>query len=415
MDITVTELEPCKLSIKYIAGSEEMEEKKSAVLKEFKKAPVKGFRKGKANINAIKFHYKKQIEDSLKRAMAESAYHNTIFNKNLRPYGMPDFKSAIINDNIFTCEFNIFTKPDFELATFKDLEIPKPHSDINIIELAEKMVQELRVRFGEVNPYSDKDTIQVGDNVVIDYEGTIDDKKIDSLSFQGEMLTIGTNAFVNFDDNILGMFLGETREFDIIGPDGGLPSFVGKNIHFKVTLNTGSKIIPHPLNDELAKKIGKNTFTEFKEFVYAAASGKVESAKQNQLLNALIIKLVEDNNINIPNWLNLSEAQYLVHHAKLDWNTLTDLDKEKYLDMASKNIKLSLILDRIRESETEAQLSDQEILSIIKQNIDKSKISTSMEDALQQMEKSGQLQVLISKIRDQHTLDFVVKTIKWLE
>lgn len=79
MQIDVTELEPCKLSIHYEAGAEEIFNKRGEVLQQFKKAPVPGYRPGKATIDAIKFHYRTQIEDSLKRALAEDAYHNTLF------------------------------------------------------------------------------------------------------------------------------------------------------------------------------------------------------------------------------------------------------------------------------------------------------------------------------------------------
>ena len=110
MDITTKELEYCKLAVSCVANVEEISSKKEEVLRLFQKAPVPGFRKGKTGMDAIKMHYRTQIEDSLKRAMAEDAYHNTLFEKKLRPYGAPQFNSLILEKNKFTCDFDIFVK-----------------------------------------------------------------------------------------------------------------------------------------------------------------------------------------------------------------------------------------------------------------------------------------------------------------
>src|SRR5271166_2362217 len=122
MEIEVKENEPCKLTINCTANAGEILNKRAEVLTSFKKAPVPGFRPGKATVDAIKLHYKDQIEESLKRALAEDAYHNTLFEKKLRPHGAPRFNSLLMVDGKFTCSFDLFTKPDFELLQYKDLE-----------------------------------------------------------------------------------------------------------------------------------------------------------------------------------------------------------------------------------------------------------------------------------------------------
>jgi trigger factor len=415
MDITVQELEACKLSINYVAGPEEILNKRGEILQAFKKAPVPGFRKGKANLDAIRVHYRTQIEESLKRGLAEDAYHNTLFEKKLKPHGAPRFNSLLLADGKFTCEFELYTKPAFELSAYTDLEFPKPHEAQNVVELTEELLQNLRVRFGEAVPYSETDFVQKGDNIIIDYEGTVDGVKVDQLCAVGEMLTVGNSNLTQFDDNLYGMILGESREFNLLVPEGALPSLAGKTIVVKVTLNMGSKITPCPLNDELAVKLGKKDFQELKEFAHATASAGVQNKYKESIAEAVAARLVDSNTIDVPNWMSLSEAQYLVHQAKLDWNSLSDPDKEKYLQVGEKNVKLSLILDRIREENPEAQLTDQEVFDVLKQNLAKTQTGASMDDVIQQMNKTGYLQILFSRIRDEHTMDFITKTVKVIE
>lgn len=415
MQIEVTELEPCRLSVHYEANFLEISDKRAEVETAFKKAPVPGFRPGKVTPEAIRVHYRQQIDDSLKRALAEDAFHNTLFEKKLRPHGAPRFNSLLLDGGKFTCEFEILTKPDFELSSWKDMEIPKPHGEANATELAEKMMQELRVRLGDVTPYNDTDFVQAGDNVIIDYVGTVDGEKVDSLVAEGEMVTIGNSPLAAFDNNLLGMSMGETREFDFVAPEQGLPSMAGKTIHFKVTLNMGSKTMPCALDDEMAKKMGKNNFAELQETVNQAAFARSASMNKMAIHETVAKKLIASVEMQVPRWMSLSEAQYLSHQSQLDWNVMPDSDKERMIEMAEQNVKLSLVLDKIREAEPDAQLTDQEVFEIIKQNLAQTKVTQSLDEVIQQMNKTGYLQILFSRIRDENTMDYVVKTVKLID
>jgi trigger factor len=416
MEIETTELEPCKFAVKCSANVLEIMDARTQVLQQFKKAPVPGNREGKASLEAIKMHYRKQIDESVKRALAESSLHETLFEKKLKPYGAPTFKSLFMDAGKFTCEFELFTKPEFDLPDWKSLEIPKPHEPHSTIEIAEKLMQEIRVNYGDAVPYGDDDFVQDGDNVIVSYEAIVDGIKVESLCAENELITIGKGPIDNFDSNMLGMKMGDTREFDYQAPASGLPSLAGKMVHFKVIVSTGSKITPAPLNDELAVKIGKKDFKELQDVVGQMSFARVENYNRAKLNEAISNKLVEITTIKVPGFMALSEAQYLAQQSKLDWNTMIDSDRERFVQMAEKNVSLSLILDIIRENTPEAQLTDQEVFDFVKQNLmQNAKPGANLDEAIQQMNKSGYLQLLMNRIRDEYTLAHMIKTIKIVE
>jgi len=415
MQIEIKELEPCKLLVSYEADADQILNKRGEVINVFKKAPVPGFRPGKASVEAIKKHYRDQIESSLKRALAEDAYHNTLFEKKIKPHGAPKFTTAMLSDGKFTCEFEVLTKPIFDLAPFKGINIPRPANVQNPVEITESILQDLRVRGGEIVPYTENDFVQEGDNIILDYTGMIDGEKQDSLSAEGEMLTVGLSKLKEFDDNLLGMSIGDTRKFNIVVPEHGLPSLKGKTINFTVTLTMGSKNLLCPLDDQLAIKFGKNSFSELKEYVNGLAISKAEDDRRTALLESIVNRIVDDNKFEVPHWASLSEAQYLAHKSNVNWDTSIDEDKERFLALAEKNCKLALILDKIREEEPEAQISDQEVFDMIKQNIAKSKSDKSPDEIIKEHSKTGYLQILFSRIKDEHTLDFIVKSINIIE
>lgn len=84
---------------------------------------------------------------------------------------------------------------------------------------------------------------------------------------------------------------------------------------------------------------------------------------------------------------------------------MEDAKKEKYVDYAEKSVKLSLILSRIRDEEPSCQLTDEEVLSIAKSNI--SKFDANPEKVLEGIYKNGHLPLLASRIKDEHTLEFI--------
>lgn len=414
MEIEVQELDYCKLSVHYEATSEEIEGKKTEVLNIFKNAPVPGFRPKKANIEVIKTHYKSQINESLKRALAEEAFHNTLFSKNLRPFGSPNFTNMLLQNDKFVCDFSLDVKPTFTLGTYKGLEVPKPASkDVN--EIAEEMLQQLRIKFGESSPYGENDFVTENDNVIINYVGSIDGQKLDYISADGELVTVGTSQLKDFDQNILGMMVGDVRKFDIDIPENTLPSVSGKKVSFEVTLVNGSKITPCGLDDSLAQKFNKNTFEELHKGVIDAATARVSQVNKSAISAQISNQLIVSHDFKVPEWLTLAEAKYLANQSQVSWDVLVSEDQQKYLDMANSNVKLSLIIDKIREEEPEAQLSDQETIDMVKDMLSKQHPHISPEETIKQLSGSGHLQALFIRLRDEFVLDYLSKEAKIVE
>jgi FKBP-type peptidyl-prolyl cis-trans isomerase (trigger factor) len=421
MEIQVADKEYCIAQVHYECGKAEIDKKRDEVLEQFKRAPVKGFRNGKrADMTAIRLQYSREIDDSLKRALAEQAFLDTCFEKEIKAFGTPEFSTLLLERDKFSCDFSLRRKPEFEIAQYKDIEIPKPHFTLSIDAVAQEMLQELRIRYGESTVFGETDTVQIADNATVDYDvydaADTTNTKIESLSAKAQLFTVGRSKLEGFDANIVGMKIGDTNEFTLKIPDIGLPSVAGKSLKFVATLIGGSKIKPNPLDDSLAVKIGKKDFQELQAFANEFASSKLQEQMRTAQVSALSARLVANHEIKVPEWLTLSEAQYLVAGAKVEWNTLPEIDQAQYLKMAENNVKLAMVLDKIRESEAETQLADQEVIGMIRRMVaNMGKDSTEVDAYLEELNKSGQLVVLSARIRDEYALDFLVKNTKWIE
>ena len=93
-------------------------------------------------------------------------------------------------------------------------------------------------------------TVEEGDSVTINFTGTIDGKEFDGGSAEDYDLVIGEGGMIDgFEDGIIGMKKGETKELDLTFPDDYYEeSVAGKPVAFKVTLQKFTR--PSELNDE---------------------------------------------------------------------------------------------------------------------------------------------------------------------
>ena len=93
-------------------------------------------------------------------------------------------------------------------------------------------------------------TVEEGDSVTINFTGTIDGKEFDGGSAEDYDLVIGEGGMIDgFEDGIIGMKKGETKELDLTFPDDYYEeSVAGKPVVFKVTLQKFTR--PSELNDE---------------------------------------------------------------------------------------------------------------------------------------------------------------------
>jgi trigger factor len=415
MRIEVKEIENCKLNVFFEADQGDLLSKKDEVILKFKDAKVPGFRNGKADRNSIRLHFAKEINEELKKEMANEAYQKFLHEKKVKPFGFPKFTSINLENNNYSCSFETYVVPVVDLKEYKGFEIPKVFSDKTIDQISQEILQELRVNYGDVIPYTDEDFVQESDNIIIDYT-TIDVSEDKSIDRSGQLHTVGKGNIKQFDESLLGMKIGEVREFSFrLGDNLKDSSETGKEFKFKVKLVMGSKVSPSPLDDSLASKVGISSFEELQKKVNIEASNQVEQITENKLFDQISKRLVENHQIDVPYWMSLSEARLFAKSKAVSFESLPDEEKKKLIEQCEKSVKLSLILDKIRESEPEAQLSDEELYNMTKQEIDKMAPPEESSKILENVVKAGQLGIFFNRIKDNFTLKFVLNNSKLVE
>lgn len=410
MQIEVKEVDYCKLEVNYSADPDIVKSKYQEVISEFKRVKLPGFRIGKAPESAIKAVLGKQLAVYVAEKMKSHAFDEAIFESGAKAIGTPKFDDVQIDNSNFSCKMTFLKRPEFELANY-NYEIPEPKV-LDIDAEVEKALNDLRIRFGEMRPYEDNEFVENGDQITLAYEATVDGEPFDGSKAEGQLYVVGENSLPGFDDNILGMQPGETRTFEVTLPEY-LSDVGGKLSVFNVTFHMGTKTVPHALDDTLAKACGVESFENLKDQLRKIALAKSTQAQLLEIRKQVSARLVADNDFKIPSELVTIEAQHMSIQNGIDWYQLSDEQRNMFLEQAEKSVKLSFLLQKIRDVEPDSVLSEEDT----KHGLSKRAAiqGNDPEQYLNSLYKSGQYLGIASAFRDEYTLQWVVDRVKLIK
>ena len=165
-------------------------------------------------------------------------------------------------------------------------------------------------------------TVENGDTVTINFTGTIDGNEFDGGSAEDYELVVGDGEMIDgFEDGIVGMKSGETKELDLTFPDDYYEeSVAGKAVVFKVTLQKFTR--PAELTDEW---VAENT--EYKTVdEYRAA---VKTQLEDTAVQTADYELYSDA------WNEVQAASEIKDYPKED----VDAAKKSYQELNEKYVK----------------------------------------------------------------------------
>lgn len=396
MQVNVEELEYCKYKVNYTADTNIVSKKTKEAVDNLRHVRIPGFRPGKATDTAIKLRFKDRITQWVKNEMLNHANDDILFETKMVPIGKPQVEKSTLDGNNFSCDMVYLKKPEFELCNVKELEIPEPHMEKNEEGYYKEILDNLLEARSSVNPYEDDDVVQFGDKVTMDIV-------IDGEENEGQLFIVGSEMPEGFNEGIVGMKPGETREFKVKKDD--------KAVDCSVTVHMGMKVKLPEVNEELAKEFGLKSVEDFDKSVLETAKRRYNDIRSNMIADQIKLKLVEKHDFECPPWLVNMEAQYMASLEKKNFESLSEEEREVYMNRGRDNVKFSLILDTVRNDEPESLLSDEETVRYIQLDVSQKGVKN-VDAWMQQAAQSGQLHGLISKYKNNFTMKWLIDNVK---
>lgn len=237
----------------------------------------------------------------------------------------------------------------------------------------------------------DRDTVQKGDYVKVDYTGYLDGEAFDGGSATDVMLDVDKNYDVTnqnsyidgFCDGMVGSKVGSEISTDVTFPDNYNEKLGGKKTTFKIKI----KGIYEPITmDTLTDDMVADAFSaqnistkkDLKEYVRKVMENQAKNSKSQATINEVENYMIKNSTVDIPEDYmdarmgeyqamferdNLTDTQTMDDYLKTNNTTLDDL-KKSWKTSLEKQIKVEFIFGRIADLE-DIKVSDDDFKQFV--------------------------------------------------
>ncbi len=384
----VKELEKSQVELTVTVEQSTLQDAYDKVLAKYMKSvQLPGFRKGKAPKSVLENKIGEGMREESVYTVIDEAVQKAIADVEQKyrplPYSTPalqnedDIPTEIDKDLVFSVKYDVL--PQFDLPAYTEQEV-----DVEKVVISDETVNAEIEKLRDQNAMvieKDKD-VEKDDIITIDYvELDENDEEVAGTSRKDFVFTVGSGTnFYKIDDDVIGMKKGETKVISkTFGDDHEVEEYRGKSVKLSVTLNTVKVRDVPDLDDEFAQDVAEEYKTVedlvkgTKEKLEKNLEGHLKETKLNTLLDALLEKV----DFEIPasmieaevdsSWRRFVSQSGMNEEQVLQYLSFSGQTKESFTEgwrePAEKNLKIQLIIEKIKEKEnfevTEEELAEQ--------------------------------------------------------
>ena len=300
-----------------------------AYLKAKSSINIPGFRKGKAPRALVESMYGHEVfyQDAMDD-LAPKAFEQGLTEGELRIVGQPAIDNVeVTEERTVRYTFSVSLYPEVTLGQYKGLKAPKEITTVSDEEIEEE-VEKTRKQNARKVSVEDR-AAQMGDTVNIDFDGFLNGERFDGGKAEGYELELGSNSFVpGFEEQVVGMQIGEEKDLDITFPETYVENLAGKAVVFKVKLNSITFPELPELDDEFAKDVSEfDTLDEYKADLRKQLQEKYNDQAEN-VFRSLIMKQAADNmSCDVPDSMIQEKAEEIIRNYAANFG-MTDRSVE---------------------------------------------------------------------------------------
>lgn len=228
-----------------------------------------------------------------------------------------------------------------KVGEYKDLSLER----VLVPVVDEEVEAEIDYRLQEKAEEVQDAAAEEGDQVRISFSGTIDGQSFDGSTEEDYDIVVGESGIADgFDDGIIGMKKGETKEITVTFPEDYYDSeLVGKTAVYQVTVQKISRV-PELTDEWVAANTESKTADEYKAAVKKELEANAEEMALYQLYGDA--------------WYTVLENSEVLEYPKEDVEKASEAYKEmykQYLDQAQMDMSEFLRSQGLSEEEYEEE------------------------------------------------------------
>ena len=389
---------------------------------------IPGFRKGKAPFNMIKKMYGVGVfyEDAVDEVI-DASYPDAAKESGLEIVSRPSISIEEIEEGkAFVYTAVVAVKPEVTLGEYKGVEVQKTKSEVTEEDI-ETEIKRAREKNSRLITVEDRG-IEDGDQVTIDFDGSVDGKRFEGGKAEDYPLTIGSHTFIdNFEEQLIGKTTGEECEVNVTFPaEYHVEELKNKPAVFKVKVKEIQRKELPEANDDFASEVSDfDTMEEYKkDLTEKLQAEKIEAAKTADE-DKVVAKVIENATMEIPDQMVEEQVNGMVNDyaRRLEsqgisfkqYVEITGMTAEKIGEQmkpqAIKRIQTRLVLEAVVKAEN-IQADD----AAVEEQFDKMAEDFKMDkEQIKGMFGEEQMAPLREDLAVQKAIDFLVAEAKFVD
>lgn len=303
-----------------------------------------GFRPGKVPLKVVEQKFGKQVRMEVIDKVMNVTMQEAFSQNSIRPAGAPSIEARTIGPGEpleYVATFEIF--PELQGQLNYGFKVTRP-----VVEITEDdingMLDNLRRQRASWNNV-DRPS-RAGDQVVIDFEGTIDGQAFAGNKASAMPVELGSGKMIKgFEEQLEGVSAGDEKTLTVTFPaDYPSAEVAGKDAIFAVkVISVAERVLPE-LDDNFATAFGitgggiQGLRDEVSRNMHRELKGLVSSKLKEQVFNSLL----EHNPVDAPRKLISEEVEVLKSQQGYQHRSQADLEA-----LASKRVKLGVIVSEV--------------------------------------------------------------------
>jgi len=334
---------------------------------------VKGFRAGKAPRTVLQGIYGDEIKGQVRSQLVEDTLSEVIRERGLQVVSRPEIEANELQEGqsfSFSAVFEV--KPQIEVNDYLGIDVQKVKLAISE-EQVDDALQRLRESQARLEPVENRDTIQRGDFLTLDFEGSIGGKPLPGAKAENYLLELGGNqALPEFEQAMLGLKVGERQSIQVNYPVSyASRELAGKTVDFSVLpREIKQKVLPS-LDDDFAKDHGEcGSLAELRANVRARLEDELKQIQDETLKEQIVNRLIEKNSFTPPPSMVERQTRYLMERSqkrrvgqekpeKTELGSNEEMRKDLQ-ERAERQVQATLLIEKIAQRE-KIEVSEKEI------------------------------------------------------
>jgi len=326
-----------------------------------RQAKLPGFRPGKASIEVIRQKFGTQLHDDTVSELLQTHYIKAMESSGLNPAIQPELDiPQVQGEQGFEFTIKVTTWPkvkvdDFSKLSFVETTVEVDSSDIESV-IGRLMESQVTYRL------ENESKLEQGDQVHIDFVGSIDGDEFEGGKGENVALVIGEGRFIpGFEDQLIGKAGGEDVTIEVTFPDDYQAAHLaGKAASFATVIRSVGKPERAEDEDALAKMLNFEDGAAFRADIENRIGLEAEQASYTSTREAALDALLAAHAIELPEALleqdMLETTKRVVENMKQQG---VEAKQEMFADEAfreevrkrsERGLKLSLLLQSVRET-----------------------------------------------------------------